>query len=68
MQIQLAKSFTDVHVLRNQGNLFFRVYSDSDAPIWAREALEVLEAKYPNDLQPCGVRGIKIFVFGGGNS
>ena len=67
MQIQLAKSFTDVHVLRDQGNLFFRVYSDSDTPIWAPEALEALKINYPNDLQSYGVREVKIFVFGGDN-
>jgi hypothetical protein len=67
MQIQLAKSFTDVHVLRDRGDLFFRVYSDSDTPIWAQEVLEALEINYPNDLQPYGVRQIKIFVFGGNN-
>jgi hypothetical protein len=65
MGIQRAKSFTDVHVLRSQGNLFFRVYSDSDAVISAQKTLEALESNYPDDLQPYAVREIKIFVFGG---
>jgi hypothetical protein len=67
MQTQPAKSFTDVHVLRYQGNLFFRIYSDSDVPISAQEALEALETNYPDDVQPCAVREIKVFVFGGSN-
>jgi hypothetical protein len=65
MQTQLAKSFTDVHVLKYQENLFFRVYSDSETFVSAKEALEILEINYPNDLQPYDVREIKTFVFGG---
>lgn len=67
MQTQLSKSFTDVHVLRYQGDLFFRVYSDSHLPVSPVSALEQLETAYPDDLQPCTVKEIKVFVFGGSN-
>ena len=67
MQTQVSKNFTDVHVLRYQGDLYFRVYSDSHLPVSAAEALEQLETAYPDDLQPCAVKEIKVFVFGGSN-
>lgn len=63
MNSEQSKSFTDVHVLRHQGNLYFRVYSDSHLPVSAAEALEQLETVYPDDLQPCTVKDIKIFVY-----
>ena len=67
MKIERVKAFTDVHVLRHQGNLYFRVTSDSHLPVSAAEALEQLETAYPDDLQPCTVKAIKVFVFGGEN-
>ncbi|MEG5031295.1 hypothetical protein QUB36_29695 [Microcoleus sp. AT8-B1] len=67
MQTQLSKSFTDVHVLRYQGDLFFRVYSDNHLPVSVTETLQQLETAYPDDLQPCTVREVKVFVFGGAN-
>lgn len=67
MKIERALAFTDVHVLRYQGDLYFRVYSDNHLPVLAGEALEQLETAYPDDLQPCTVREIKVFVFGGEN-
>ena len=67
MKIERAKAYTDVHVLRHRGNLYFRVYSDNHLPVSAAQALEQLETAYPDDLQPCTVKEIKVFVFGGEN-